>query len=446
MRHGSERVRPYVVLAAGGAIAVGWLTIAAEAGALPVAAIMGFAVLTFLTAQFPLRLPSGSLYDISFVITFAAIVAAGPATATIANVFATMSIREIRDRPPIRHVFNGAQLTISAAIPALAYRWVGGPIGDAWTGEATRTVSEQIPTAMAALALATGLHFVINTMLVSGAIALSERQRFLHVWRGYPALARNYIAFALLGLLLGVLQVQIGWASVLFLLIPLLVARHAFQAAVRMQRVYDDTVQALIKAIETKDPYTRGHAERVSRLAERTARATGLPEDRCRAIRYAALMHDVGKLGVDSKILQKPGKLTPEEYEHMQEHPLRGVEIVGGIDLLADALAGVRHHHERLDGRGYPDGIAGDDIPLAARIITVADAFDSMTSTRTYRKAMTIGEALGELRRCSGTQFDPQAIAALETTIAREGWRPQPELVVRREEEHAAESGRAVSI
>src|SRR5207244_3708320 len=116
----------------------------------------------------------------------------------------------------------------------------------------------------------------------------------------------------------------------------------------------------------------------------------GLSEERCRAIRYAAIMHDVGKLTVLSSVLQKPGKLTPEEYEHMKIHPLRGVEIVSEIDLLREVIVAVRHHHERIDGKGYPDGLAGEEIPLLARIVTVSDAFDSMTSTRTYRKAKTV--------------------------------------------------------
>jgi HD-GYP domain-containing protein (c-di-GMP phosphodiesterase class II) len=208
---------------------------------------------------------------------------------------------------------------------------------------------------------------------------------------------------------------------------PLLVARHAFQASINLQGAYDDTVRSLITAIEAKDPYTRGHAERVSRLAEMTARAYGLSEERCKAIRYAALMHDVGKLGVLSSVLQKPGKLTAEEYEHMKIHPVRGVEIVSEIDLLEEAIVGVRHHHERMDGKGYPDGLVGEQIPLFARIIMVSDAFDSMTSTRVYRQAKTTEEAFTELRRCEGTQFDPKALDALHKAIQRYGWEPAPE-------------------
>jgi putative nucleotidyltransferase with HDIG domain len=195
-----------------------------------------------------------------------------------------------------------------------------------------------------------------------------------------------------------------------------------------METAYEDTVRSLIKAIEAKDLYTRGHAERVARLSEMTARAYGLSPPQCRVIRYIALMHDIGKLGVSTKILAKPGKLTDDEYEHMKQHPLRGYEIVQEIDFLHEAAeTAVRHHHERMDGRGYPDGLVGEQIPVIARIVMCCDAFDSMTSTRVYRKAKNIEDAIVELRRCAGTQFDPVALAALEKAIAKEGWEAEPE-------------------
>ena len=267
--------------------------------------------------------------------------------------------------------------------------------------------------------------FLANSSLVSLAISISERRRLIETWqRVFGSLAGNFIAFALLGLLLGLLKVLLGWSSVFFVLMPLLVARQAFQAAATMQGAYDETVKGLVAAIEAKDPYTRGHAQRVSQLSEMTARAYGLSEERCRAIRYSALMHDIGKLGVWNTVLKKPGKLTPEEYEHMKDHPVLGVEIVSEIDLLQEAIDGVRHHHERMDGHGYPDGLKGEDIPLFARLIMVCDAFDSMTSTRVYRVAKTIEEAFDELRRCAGTQFDEACLHALDRAVARNGWEP----------------------
>jgi HD-GYP domain-containing protein (c-di-GMP phosphodiesterase class II) len=138
-------------------------------------------------------------------------------------------------------------------------------------------------------------------------------------------------------------------------------------------------------------------------------------------------MHDVGKLTVDTRVLQKPGKLTMDEFEHMKVHPIRGSEIVAEIDLLKDMVDGVRHHHERMDGNGYPDGLSGRDLSLEARMIMVCDAFDSMTSTRSYRKAMPLEAAFAELRRCQGTQFDEHMVDCLEAAVARHGWEPAPE-------------------
>jgi putative nucleotidyltransferase with HDIG domain len=249
------------------------------------------------------------------------------------------------------------------------------------------------------------------------------------VWRAQLSnLVIGYPAFAFLGVLLAVLHRGMGNASAIFLLVPLLVARNTFQSAVEMETGYEATVRSLITAIEAKDPYTRGHAERVARLSEMTARAYGLSPEQCRVIRYIALMHDIGKLGVSTKILAKPGKLTDDEYEHMKQHPIRGYEIVSEIAFLKEAAeTAVRHHHERMDGRGYPDGLVGESIPVIARLVMVCDAFDSMTSTRVYRKAKGIEDAIAEIRRCAGTQFDPEALAALERALAKEGWEAEPE-------------------
>jgi len=165
----------------------------------------------------------------------------------------------------------------------------------------------------------------------------------------------------------------------------------------------------------------------VSRGSVMIAREIGMRGERVEAIRYAGMLHDVGKLGVPTKVLQKTGKLTEEEYAAIQLHPMRGLDIVREIGFLDEALAGIMHHHERIDGRGYPMGLAGTEIPEFARVLAVADAFDSMTSTRSYRGARPVAEAIQELRKWSGTQFDPAFVAAFVAALTREGWqRPEP--------------------
>jgi len=154
------------------------------------------------------------------------------------------------------------------------------------------------------------------------------------------------------------------------------------------------------------------------------ARVIGMREDRVQSLRYAGMLHDVGKLGVPTRVLQKNGGLTEGEFASIQMHPVQGVEIIREIEFLDEAVAGIRHHHERLDGRGYPMGLTGNDIPEFARVIAVADAFDSMTTTRSYRGARSVEEAMNELRRCAGDQFDGRMVEALVSAVADHGWSP----------------------
>lgn len=167
-------------------------------------------------------------------------------------------------------------------------------------------------------------------------------------------------------------------------------------------------IRSLTSAIDAKDAYTCGHSERVAMLSRTLAREAGLPDADVERIYMAGLLHDVGKIGVPEAVLQKTGRLTPEEFEQMKKHPAVGAHILADLKQVADIVPGVLHHHERFDGKGYPTGLAGEQIPLMGRIICLADCFDAMTSNRTYRKALPLEVALAEIRRCGGTQFDPR--------------------------------------
>jgi HD domain-containing protein len=183
-----------------------------------------------------------------------------------------------------------------------------------------------------------------------------------------------------------------------------------------------ETIFAFVRAIDARDPYTARHSETVAAYAVQLAQALGLKPAACERIRLAGLLHDVGKLALERSILHKPGPLSDDEWRQVREHPALSAHIIGGVAHFAAFLPGARHHHERYDGRGYPDRLAGAEIPLDARVLAVADAYDAMTSDRSYRAALPHAEAIERLQDGAGSQFDPvcvEAFAALDLDPAR---------------------------
>ena len=186
---------------------------------------------------------------------------------------------------------------------------------------------------------------------------------------------------------------------------------------------YVQTIRALAEAVDAKDSYTRGHSERVGVYASKLGRELGLPRELIERIYISGLLHDVGKIGIPDRIITKPDRLTPEEYEEIKRHPEIGARILQPVAFLADVVPCVRHHHEWFDGsdRGYPARLVGDQIPLPSRIILVSDTLEAMTSDRPYRKGLPLEKVLEELRRFSGTQFDPVCVDAMLLLLEREG-------------------------
>jgi putative nucleotidyltransferase with HDIG domain len=182
------------------------------------------------------------------------------------------------------------------------------------------------------------------------------------------------------------------------------------QAMLVIKKGHLDSVRALGGAIDAKDPYTRGHSDRVRKMSMRIGIKMGLTEEKLENLVFGALLHDIGKIGIKDEVLQKKGQLSPEEYQYIQQHPLIGVKIVEGIDFFKDKIPMIRNHHEHYDGSGYPDGLIGEVIPLEARIIGVPDAFDAMTSLRPHRRAIPVEEVLVEMKKGEGKQFDPHIL------------------------------------
>ena len=191
------------------------------------------------------------------------------------------------------------------------------------------------------------------------------------------------------------------------------------RAARENRELFLSSIRALAEAIDAKDPYTRGHSERVARYASAIAEEMALSPEEVERVRLAALLHDVGKIGVDDRIIRKPTALTEEEFEVMKTHPAKGAAIMGAIPQLADVIPGMKHHHEKWEGGGYPDGIKGEAIPMQARIVTVADTFDAMTTTRPYQKAMEIGYVVERIKSFSGVRYDPVVVEAFLRGHAR---------------------------
>jgi HD-GYP domain-containing protein (c-di-GMP phosphodiesterase class II) len=185
------------------------------------------------------------------------------------------------------------------------------------------------------------------------------------------------------------------------------------RAADENRQLFLGTVKGLAAAIDGKDPYTRGHSERVARFSVAIAQGLDLPDDEIEKIRISALLHDVGKIGIDDNILKKPAALTDEEFELMKQHPQKGFKIMSQIPAMREFLPGMYMHHEMINGNGYPQGLKGDEIPMQARIVSVADTFDAMTTDRPYQRAMKFEDALARIKTFVGTRYDERVVASL---------------------------------
>ena len=378
---------------------------------------------TFTSRQSTWSSTSGqSIWSPSSAATLAAVVLLGPLGAMAVGATSALSVR--RGLGLTRRIFNAAMYGLSAYFAGQAYLMLGGQVG--------QPSRSSFPAIIGPFAVAAVVHVTINYGLLWGMLVLAspeEAGRAGHTAGHHiPLLLFADLGYASLGLLIAALwSAGLGAFAAILVLVPLFVARWAMGQFAEQERAYAATMAALCQAVETKDFYTRGHSERVARGSAMIAREVGMRSRRVTAIRYAGMLHDVGKLGVPTTVLQKSGTLTEEEFAAIQLHPMRGLEIVRDIGFLDEALAGIVHHHERVDGLGYPMGLAGDDIPEFARVIAVADAFDAMTSNRSYRGARSISEAVADLRKWSGTQFDPILVEAFIAALSRGGWhQPQP--------------------
>jgi len=367
-----------------------------------------FGLLAFVAENMGIELPQGGSVSVSSTIILATIVIFGPLTAALISIFNAVVWRDIKERTsPYRWVFNGSEGIITAGCSGLVYLAVGGRL-------LLHTIglnSFNFPFLLLPILLMAATYFLINTGLVSIIIGVGKKVSPLVIWRSNVSWAiPNYLVLTILSLVMIQIYVIIGAAGLILMIIPLLIARQAFQIYLRLKSAYMGTVEALVAALEAKDPYTSGHSERVADLVEKIGRRMRLGPAEISTLRNAGILHDIGKIGISRSILRNPGRLSDEEYSRMQKHPESGALILQEIKFMEKIVPIVFHHHERFDGSGYIDGFKGEEIPLYSRILAVADAFDAMTSPRPYRPAMDPLVACQELISCSGTQFDGKIV------------------------------------
>jgi hypothetical protein len=399
---GAVIVAALIVLAAGPYRGLDWTQI----GVLGVLLIACESAATLLNGR-------GLAWSANTMALLAAVVLCGPVGAVLVSCGTLFGLR--RGPTFTQRLFNTGMYALSAYLAGRTYLACGGLVGTPGP--------HSFPGLIGPFAAAAVVYVAVNFMLLHAVFWMTRDPDAPQSRVGLDLkLWLTDLGYGAFGVLIAALWSVLGPFTPVLVLIPVFVARWAVAQFAAQQRAYEATVSALCQAVETKDFYTRGHSERVSRGAVMIATEIGMRLERVGAIRYAGMLHDVGKLGVPTSVLQKRSSLTDDEYAAVQLHPMRGLDIVREIGFLDEALAGIMHHHERIDGRGYPMGLAGDEIPEFARVLAVADAFDAMTSDRSYRGARPVPEAIAELRKWAGKQFDPAFVDAFVTAIERDGW------------------------
>ena len=374
-------------------------------------AFIFFLIISTFAEFIPVDLPIGAAMSIGFPIDFMLILVYGPALAMLITTFSALISETIERKISwYKIIFNAAQCALSAGIAGLVYQYIGGIIGF------QNFLKFVFPATLCALT-----YCFTNLLLVTVVISLAQGNRIVAVWRiNYKENLPTYLAEAPLGFLMAIIYVEVGILGILLFFLPLLLARRSFELYTKMRKVYLDTIRALAAAIDAKDPYTKGHSERVAETSIALAQELNLSGRDIENIEYTALLHDIGKIGIKDKILSKKSSLTDQEFDKIKEHTVMGAKIIEPVDFLKSSYKAIYHHHEKYDGKGYPDGIKSEDIPILARIIAVADAYDAMGSDRPYRKKLSKDKIMKELTEQSGKQFDPEVVKALISILDRE--------------------------
>jgi putative nucleotidyltransferase with HDIG domain len=373
--------------------------------------ILYWSALALVASAMPVRLPKGVVASVSAAPVLASIVLGGPVAAAVVGALGTTDSRELRGQVPwYGTLYNHASVVVAAVFGGAAYDLL-----------AALAPSQNVVDAIwrfAALIIGAAVFYLINWTLSVAAVSARTGARMRAVWASdLGGVAVNLIGLVPLAWLMAqiyLLPNGVGWWATALFVVPLFTTRLAYHRYVETREMFEQTIGALANAVDARDRYTRGHSQRVSHISEAMCRVMNIPEPEIEKIKWAGLLHDIGKIGIRDNVLLKPGPLDREERILMNQHPAIGAEIVAPAQQLAPEAPLIRYHHEWFNGSGYPDGIEALDIPLGARILTIADAYEAMTSSRPYRLTpLTHEQAVGELEKFTGIQFDPEIVPVL---------------------------------
>ena len=385
-----------------------------------------FALLTIASGMLTLKIPSiETRFSVSEAFAFASVLIFGPAVGVVTLALDGIRISVRWGMTRTQTLFNFANLALSMwSAGAVFFALSGAP--PLYGGPAPS------PNVVLYVAVMVAVYFAVNTWLTAIVIGLSSRRSILTVWTDhYWPLLPSYAAGASVALLLVLAFREVHFAAVALILPLLVICYLTFQSSFgrledarrhveQLNRLLLSTVETLATAIDAKDEVTHDHVRRVQHGTMALARAAGVTDATVlQALEAAALLHDTGKIAVPEHILNKPGRLTPAEFDKMKRHPSIGAEILSSIEFPYPVVPIVRHHHESWDGTGYPDGLKGEQIPIGARILAVIDCFDALTSDRPYRRRMTDAEALAIVRERRGSMYDPAVVDAFLRDHAR---------------------------
>lgn len=389
-----------------------------------------FAILSFIADSYSIQMCNRRHLSIGFAVGLTGMLVFEPSIAAL-MVFLGTLLRIYNEEGVIYHVFNSSfkrRLFTSSAYAlstfsgAFLYRWL----------ELNSQFDKIYGYSPSGILGAVSIYILMNIVLFGLYQRLRDGGRFKDFLKEMKWIVFNCLGLAPIGILMTIAYEKRGWLMMVLILTPLVMARHSIKLYVDMKQQYFETIKTLSNALDAKDNYTNGHSMRVAELSVLIAGKMQMLPNHVEVIKTAAVLHDIGKIGISDAIINKPGRLDMSEIYEIRRHPEIGEQILRDVKALKKIAKIVKHHHERYDGNGYPDSLRGEAIPMESAIISVADAFDAMTSNRIYRLAMTEDRAIEAICSERGMQFHPDVVDAFELCVAEfiqsyaENWEEDP--------------------